>query len=112
MRESKLRRAALLLTSTGLGAVGQLFFKTGIENGVSPYFLMYVAVGVIVYVLSTIVYLHVLSATHLSWAYGFAGLGYIFASILSFAFLGEQIPPLRWFGIAVISFGTLMIGIS
>lgn len=57
-------------------------------------------------------YFYVLSMTNLSWAYSFAGLGYIFASILAFAFLGEQVPPLRWFGITVVSLGTLMVGIS
>ena len=112
MKENKPRRAAFLLISTCLGAAGQLFFKTGIVSGVMAYLLAYVAIGVIAYALSTMVYLNVLSTTHLSWAYGFAGLGYIFASILAFAFLGEQIPSLRWCGIAVISFGTLLIGMS
>ncbi len=112
MKNSKLRRVAFLLVSAALGASGQLFFKVGITSGVTVYFLTYIAVGVMTVALGTIVYLYVLSTTHLSWAYGFAGLGYILAGILAFAFLGEQIPPLKWFGIVVVSLGTLMVGAS
>ena len=112
MKENKLRRAALLLASTGSSAAGQLFFKIGVTSGATSFFLSYIAIGVVAYVLSTVLYLYVLSTTHLSWAYGFVGFSYIFAGILAFAFLGEQISPLRWLGIAVVSLGTLMIGMS
>lgn len=112
MKESRLSYVMLLVVSTGVGAFGQLFLKIGVSSDVRIYFLSWIAIGVIAYALSWVLYLFVLSTTNLSWAYGFAGLGYVFASVLAFAFLGEQVPPLRWFGIAVISLGTLLVGIS
>ena len=62
--------------------------------------------------ISTVIYFYVLGRTHLSWAYGFTGLSYIFASAIAFLFLGELVPGLRWLGIAIIAIGTALVGSS
>jgi uncharacterized membrane protein len=103
--------AALLLVSTLLGAMGQVFFKIGVTGSLTE-LVAFVALGVIAYGASTVVYFYVLSRTHLSWAYGFTGLSYIFASIIAFFLLGETIPTLRWDGILIITVGTVLIGLS
>jgi drug/metabolite transporter (DMT)-like permease len=101
----------MLLISTMLGAAGQLLFKMGVTSDLGG-LVTFIMVGVSAYLVSTLIYFYVLSRTHLSWAYGFTGLSYIFASVVAFLFLGEQIPILRWIGIFVIAVGTLLIGTS
>jgi len=109
--KDKYEFALILLVSTFLGALGQVFFKMGVmQFGIL--FYTYVAIGLVFYLASTVVYFYVLSRTHLSWSYGFTGLSYIFASFIAFAFLGESVPLLRWLGIIVIAIGTALIGVS
>jgi drug/metabolite transporter (DMT)-like permease len=97
----------VLVLSTFLGSLGQFLFKLGLESS-----LIYLGVGLVAYGLSTIIYLYILGRMHLSWTYGVGGLGYIFASLLAFFLLGEQVSPLRWVGIMVIALGTALVGLS
>lgn len=111
MKSDKKAYVIMLLVSTLLGAIGQLFFKVGVQSSTVG-LVGYVLLGAFLYVVSTVIYFYVLSRTHLSWAYGFTGLSYVFASIVAFFFMAEYVPPLRWVGIAVIAVGTVFIGIS
>ncbi len=104
--------ALILLFSTFLGALGQVFFKMGVTAKSTTLLAFYLLIGLLFYAVSTVVYFFVLGRADLSWAYGFTGLSYIFASLLAFAFLEEQIPLLRWFGILLITIGTMLIGFS
>ena len=101
----------LLITSTLLGAFGQIFFKIGVTSSTGG-LIEFVSLGILSYLTSTVLYFYVLSRTHLSWAYGFTGLSYIFASLIAYLFLDEVVPPLRWYGILIISLGTALIGLS
>lgn len=112
MKEGRKLYISLLFTSTFLGAVGQVLFKMGVVGGTALLLIEYVLLGLIAYAISTLVYFYVLSRVHLSWAYGFSGLSYIFASVIAFTFLGEQVSILRWLGIMVIAMGTLLISVS
>lgn len=98
---------AILLVSTLLGSAGQLLFKLGLSS--STVFLL---LGILVYGISTLIYLYILGRAHLSWTYGITGLSYIFASVFAMIFLGERISALRWLGIGVIAIGTALVGIS
>lgn len=111
MKEEKRSYIMLLSVSTALGAIGQLLFKLGVTSGMYN-LIMFISLGLIAYLVSSVIYFYVLSRTHLSWAYGFGGLSYIFASALAFLFLAEAVPPLRWVGIVVIAIGTALIGFS
>ena len=111
MKQSKKTLAAMLFVSTMLGAIGQIFFKIGVTGGFAV-LVEYVAAGFAAYIISTAIYFYVLSRTHLSWAYSFGGLSYIFASVLAFLFLSEQVPGIRWLGIGIIAVGTALIGLS
>jgi drug/metabolite transporter (DMT)-like permease len=111
LRKSKKIYTGILLVSTMLGAFGQILFKIGVMSGILQLFI-YIIIGIACYLLSTVLYFYVLSRTHLSWAYSFTGLSYIFASLIAFLFLGEQVPMLRWLGILVIAIGTALIGVS
>lgn len=113
MKDGKKWNAAFLLASTFLGALGQLLFKFGLNIVGMPLSLAFwVGMGFAFYALSTVIYILVLSRTHLSWAYGIGGLSYIFATIFAFYILMENIPLARWIGIGVIFAGVLLIGLS
>lgn len=108
--DKKAKFALLLLFSTFLGGVGQLLFKLGFVDPHS--FVFYLGIGIFAYLISTVFYLYVLGRSNLSWAYGFQGLSYIFASIFAYSVLGEKIVMLRWAGIIIIAVGTAIIGLS
>ncbi|MDE1856958.1 MAG: hypothetical protein KGH98_02630 [Candidatus Micrarchaeota archaeon] len=99
----------LLVVSTLLGAVGQLFFKYGLNTGD---LLIWIVSGVAAYFISTGIYFVVLSRAHLSWTYGIGGLSYIFTVIFSYFVLMENVPLLRWAGVIVITAGVVLIGLS
>ena len=111
MDESKKLFAVLLVFSTLLGSVGQLLFKLGVDS--SGYlFYLYLLIGLAAYGIATLIYLYILGRSHLSWAYGFVGLTYIFTTVLALLVLGESISLSRWVGVAVIAIGTSLIGFS
>lgn len=111
MQNAKRYFVLILITSTFLGSIGQLFFKLGVQS-TRVSLLIYILVGIISYGISTVLYLHVLGRMHLSWVYGFGGLSYIFVNILAFFVLSEKIATLRWVGIVMIAIGTALIGLS
>ncbi len=115
MRQEKKLFVLMLLVSTLLGGLGQIFFKASVLDepfSITLEFVVFVVIGVLLYLVSTAIYWYVLSRTHLSWAYGFTGLSYIFASLLAFFLLAESIPVMRWIGIVIITIGTLLVGSS
>lgn len=107
MEDKKRILFAVLICSTFLGSLGQFLFKLGLQTSI-----IYLAIGLVAYAISTVIYLFILGRMHLSWTYGVGGLGYIFASLLAFFLLQEQISPLRWAGIVVIAIGTALVGLS
>ncbi len=111
MIEMKTKTINILMLIFGalMSATGQFLFKYAFSF--SSYTLyLYLLVGVFFYILSTGIYFYVLSRTHLTWAYSIGGLSYVFAFI--FANFIEQIPILRWIGLAIITVGVFLIGMS
>ncbi|MGI0141725.1 MAG: EamA family transporter [Candidatus Micrarchaeales archaeon] len=111
-RQNKIAFAMILIVSTFLGAVGQLFFKLGVSDSPLLAMAFYILLGFFVYAISTVLYFYILGRTHLSWAYSFGGLSYIFTAILALGILGESIPLLRWIGVLIIALGVALIGAS
>lgn len=110
--DSKKFFIVLLIISTFLGSLGQLFFKMGLSSANETAEIGLIAIGVLVYASSTLSYFYTLGRTHLSWAYGFGGLSYVFTSILAFFVLNEQMTGIKVAGIAAIAIGTALIGAS
>jgi drug/metabolite transporter (DMT)-like permease len=105
--------AGVMIVSTLLGGAGQLFFKLGLaEYGLPVDLVLYLSIGAFAYAVSTILYFYVLGRSHLSWAYGFVGLSYLFAAIFAAFILGEQISAARWAGVLMIVAGVAFIGLS
>ena len=97
----------LLFASTLLGASAQLIFKVSISNGA----LALLALGISLYLVSSLIYFYVISRAHLSWAYGVGGLSYIFAVAFAAIFI-EQVPLIRWVGVLIITAGVILVAIS
>jgi undecaprenyl phosphate-alpha-L-ara4N flippase subunit ArnE len=68
--------------------------------------------GLALFGISAAFYLIVLSRIPLSVAYPLAGMQYLIVVGVSQFVLHEEVPPLRWFGVAVIMLGILSIGLS
>jgi drug/metabolite transporter (DMT)-like permease len=116
---------AMILLSVGLAAVAQLMLKTGMNhvndqlapirfglNGASLRVLVaqpYVWAGLLLFGLSALVWLAVLSRASLSFAYPFAALTYVLILLFDAFVLHETVPPLRWGGVAFIAIGIFLI---
>lgn len=70
----------------------------------------YILSGMVVYIVSFILWLYVLSHVQLSYAYPFVSLSYPLVIIMSWALLGETISSSVWIGIILICLGVSLIG--
>lgn len=116
---------AMILLSVALAAVAQLALKTGMNevtdklspesfslNGPSLKALVaqpFVWGGLLLFGISAMVWLVVLSRASLSFAYPFASLTYVLILIFDQFVLKDEVPPLRWGGVAFIGIGIFLI---
>lgn len=116
---------ALILLSVALAAVAQLTLKTGMNHvndelapatfslsGRSLRVLVgqpFVWGGLFLFGISALVWLVVLSRASLSFAYPFAALTYVSILLFDHFVLNEQVPALRWAGVACIALGIFLI---
>ena len=118
MKSIRKLNVVAVIVSTALSSAGQIFFKYGVLHLSALW--IYITSGVFLYIVSTVIYLYVLSRESLSWTYGLGGLGYIFAVVLAVFFLPEGASLLmlntdsilRWMGVIVIAIGVIAIGMS
>lgn len=114
----------LILLSIGIAVGGQLLLKLGLNKigsisvnsfgALGQLFLgivksPMVMVGLFCYVISAAIWLVVLSAVDLSFAYPFIGLTYVLILIISKFVLKEDVNPWRWAGAAIITIGVVVI---
>lgn len=69
-------------------------------------------IGLVLFGVSALFWLVVLSRVALSLAYPFVGISYVVVVALARFFFDEHIPPLRWIGVSVIAVGIALIGVS
>lgn len=69
-------------------------------------------IGLILFGISAVFWLVVLSRVDLSLAYPFVGLSYVVIVALARFMFHEQVPALRWVGVTVIAVGIALIGLS
>ena len=109
----------LVFTAVILGAIGQVLLKKGMTGlGASGLVALlsalltpYVFLGLLVYALSTLIWLKVLSTQELSYVYPMIAAGYVIVTILSALLLHERISPMRGLSLAVICLGVAMLAI-
>jgi drug/metabolite transporter (DMT)-like permease len=116
---------AMILLSVGLAALGQLALKHGM-NQVNEHLAParfgldaasfrallvqpFVWGGLVLFGVSAIVWLAVLSRAALSFAYPFASLTYVLILLFDAFVLDETVPPLRWGGVACIALGIFLV---
>lgn len=68
--------------------------------------------GILVYGLSVLVWLAVLSKVDVSFAYPFVALGMVVTTLAGRFILGEDLPAMRLVGLTVIVFGVLIVASS
>jgi len=115
----------LLLISVGAATSGQILFKKGvfvtgeinlqgsvIGELLKLIFNPFVLSGLVLYIISTIVWLIALSKTNLSFVYPFAALIFILVMLSARIVFLEPIPTLRYFGILLISLGFLCCSLA
>lgn len=68
--------------------------------------------GLVLFGVSALFWLIVLSRVDLSLAYPFVGISYVVIVALARFIFHEQVPTLRWIGVSVIAVGIALIGFS
>jgi drug/metabolite transporter (DMT)-like permease len=112
----------LVLICVGMGVIGQLSMKKGmntIGNIVVKDVLStkifeillqkYVFIGMIFYVLASLLWLVILSQEELSFVYPMISIGYIITAVLSKLFFHESLTLFRFLGILLIFGGVYLI---
>ena len=118
---------ALLLVSVVFAIAGQLMLKTAMrEIGRIGSAQVSAAgqtvtraiheprlwVGMVLFGVSALFWLVVLSRIPLSVAYPFVGISYILIVAFSRVLLHEEVPLLRWIGVIVVGIGIAIVGLS
>ena len=112
----------LVLISVLLGVFGQLSLKQGMKNvgnfeikdflSARVFELIaekFVVIGVVLYVIATLLWLVILSKAELSFVYPMLAIGYILIAIFSKIFFGENVTFARFLGILLISAGVFLL---
>ena len=119
-----MKTIALLLMAPLLTTVGQLLIKCGMSE-IGPISLstlgdplslitevftnFYMLIAIPTYVGSFVAWVVTISKFDLSYAYPFFALSFVLIPVLSWLILGENIPMMRWVGIAVVSIAIVKI---
>lgn len=118
------KSVVLILISISIAVGGQILLKIGMNrigniaiNSMSSLGHLFlgvlkspiVLVGLFLYVISAAIWLVVISAVDLSFAYPFIGLTYVLILIVSKFVLKENVNPIRWVGAAIITIGVVVI---
>ncbi len=114
----------LILISISFAVGGQILLKVGMNrigaldfNGMNSLVKFFMGVlksptvvlGLFLYVISAALWIIVLSAVDLSFAYPFLGLTYVFVLVFSKFLLKEDVNPIRWLGTIIITIGVIVI---
>ena len=68
--------------------------------------------GLVLFAVSALFWLVVLSRVPLSVAYPSVGMSYIFVVLFSRLWLHEHVPALRWVGVVIVVVGIVIVGLS
>lgn len=106
--------AAQIMLKKGMNAVGSFSFDlSNIASAfVKTMFNPYVFLGLCTFVISMLSHLVVLSRVDLSFAYPFLSLAYVVVAVYAYFVFKEDVNMIRFAGIALICFGTVLIARS
>ncbi|MDI6888175.1 MAG: EamA family transporter [Methanocellales archaeon] len=96
-----------------IGAIGQLFFKTGssaVSMDITSWiFNLKIITGFALYGISSILFIFALKHGNLSILYPIIATSYIWVALLAVIFLGETMTLARWGGIGLVLLGVSLI---
>jgi multidrug transporter EmrE-like cation transporter len=114
----------LILLSIVIAVSGQILLKIGINHigivslkGLDDFRQLFLGIiksplvisGLFLYVISAAIWLVVLSAVDLSFAYPFVGFTYVLILIVSKLILKEDVNLIRWIGAIIITIGVVVL---
>jgi multidrug transporter EmrE-like cation transporter len=118
---------ALLVVSVGFAIAGQLTLKSAMDS-VGRIGSREVSdagatisraarepklwIGLVLFGISALFWLVVLSRVPLSVAYPFVGISYVLIVLFARVFLNEHVPLSRWIGVLIVALGIAIVGIS
>ncbi|MDD3925040.1 MAG: EamA family transporter [bacterium] len=113
-----------IVISVLLGSIGQVFIKSGVlranvaaDNLVTAKLMKilmmpHVWTGIGLYIVSTLIWLLVLSKVELSFAYPLISLSYVAVLLVSWLILKEHVTMVRWAGVCIICLGVAVMSKS
>lgn len=96
-----------------INSIAQVLLKMGMGKGgfnINTLTNLPVISGAVLYALSFLIWLYVLSKAKLSYAYPFISLSYVLVVFLSYIILGEPFSKEIWIGVILITIGVSIIG--
>ena len=117
----------LVLVAVVISVIGQVSLKMGMnqvgaidagslarpmETLMRVFSTPLVWLGLSCYGVSALLWLVVLSRLDLSYAYLMLASMYVLVPLVSWLFLGERIPPMRWLGMIVVVLGVVIVARS
>lgn len=121
-RSKKMLAIVIVLVCILIGTIGQLSLKKGMNtlgefklNQIfsSRFFEVFthpfILLGIILYSISTVLWLVALSMLDVSFMYPLISLSYVLIAILAMTILKEQVTMVRWLGIVLILAGSFFI---
>ncbi|MBI2140146.1 EamA family transporter [Candidatus Woesearchaeota archaeon] len=114
--EKKTLAVALMFTTTLLTSAAQMLYKIGVkELSFDAYSLITnfpILFGLLLYGIGAVLMVSAFKLGEVTVLYPIIAASYVWVSILSMAFLGEELSLLRWAGIATIILGIILIGLG
>jgi drug/metabolite transporter (DMT)-like permease len=107
-----LNALAQVLLRKGMLAIGADAPATTVQYAMAVAFEPWLIGGMACYAVSILTWLIVLSRAEVSLAYPFLSLGYVFAAVIGFFFLGENVTATRVLGLALLCSGLIFISRS
>ena len=105
---------ALVLTGSVCAAFGQLFFKLGAtgRSSVEAFMNGWITLGLLLYAVSTGLWIAALSQAKLTAVYPFTALTFVLVYLLGIAVLGEVVSGTALTGVALVLVGLFLIAVS
>ncbi|MCD6546929.1 MAG: EamA family transporter, partial [Nanoarchaeota archaeon] len=100
---------AQVLFKKGMTQLGEITISQAFKEIFKLFTNHFVFAGLLLYVVSTIIYLTALSRGELSALYPLISISYVVAGGLSVFLLGEKISLTRWIGIITIVIGVFLV---
>lgn len=97
------------LIKKGMNVIGDTVTKNALTFFVAAFTSPFVIGGLVFYTVSLLIWLIVLSKVNLSLAYPLISISYVLVLLVSWLFLNEVIPPMRWLGVVLIIVGVFFI---